>query len=497
MTPLLAGKDARAGAARGGEYVRHQPERTLLYQLVEQYYPPFVEHLAAHERSLPAHVQREFEDYLKCGRLEHGFLRVRCMDCRAERLVAFSCKRRGFCPSCGARRMAEGAALLVDEVLPREPLRPWVLSVPFALRYLFAVNPAVMGQVLGIVTRAIASHLISAAGYHHDTAQTGAVTLIQRFGSALNLNIHFHMLFLDGVYVTSGKRLTFRRLPPPTVAALEKLVHVISQRVGRALERQGLLVRDLENSFLAVDTPDGTGFDGLLGHSITYRIALGPHQGRKAFTLQTVPTATDAIDGKLARAAGFSLHAGVACEVHEREKFEHLCRYITRPAVSTERLSLTTQGNIRYRLKTPYRDGTTDVVFEPLDFMARLAALVPSPRVNLTRYHGVFAPNHRLREQVTPARRGRRSAETTDEPAPAPHVSMTWAQRLKRVFKIDILTCEHCGGPVKVIASIEDPVVIKKILNHLARRAEAATPAFRPFARAPPQQELPGLKEPG
>ncbi len=97
------------------------------------------------------------------------------------------------------------------------------------------------------------------------------------------------------------------------------------------------------------------------------------------------------------------------------------------------------------RLKTPYRDGTTDVVFEPLDFIARLAALVPSPRVNLTRYHGVFAPNHRLREQVTPARRGRRSAETTDEPAPAPHVSMTWAQRLKRVFKIDILTCEHCG----------------------------------------------------
>ena len=129
--------------------------------------------------------------------------------------------------------------------------------------------------------------------------------------------------------------------------------------------------------------------------------------------------------------------------------------------------------------------------------MARLAALVPTPRVNLTRYHGVFAPNHRLREQVTPARRGRRKTQTSDEPAPARHVSMTWAQRLKRVFKIDILTCEHCGGAVKVIASIEDPAVIKKILDHLARRAEAATPVFRPFARAPPQQELPGLKQPG
>jgi hypothetical protein len=69
--------------------------------------------------------------------------------------------------------MAEGAALLVDEVLPREPMRQWVLSVPFALRYLFATDPAVMGQVLGIVTRAIASHLIKAAGYHHSTDWRG------------------------------------------------------------------------------------------------------------------------------------------------------------------------------------------------------------------------------------------------------------------------------------------------------------------------------------
>jgi hypothetical protein len=132
-----------------------------------------------------------------------------------------------------------------------------------------------------------------------------------------------------------------------------------------------------------------------------------------------------------------------------------------------------------------------------LDFIARLAALVPTPRVNLTRNHGVFAPNHRLREQVTPARRGRHQAEIANEPAPARHVSMTWAQRLKRVFKIEIETCEHCGGAVKVIASIEDPAVIKQILTHLERRAEPATPASRPFARAPPQTELPGLRELG
>ena len=97
-------------------------------------------------------------------------------------------ERRGFCPSCGARRMAESAALLVDEVLPHEPMRQWVLSVPFPLRFLFASQPKIMGKALGIVYRTIATHLTRKAGYTKTTAHTGAVTLIQRFGGALNLD---------------------------------------------------------------------------------------------------------------------------------------------------------------------------------------------------------------------------------------------------------------------------------------------------------------------
>jgi ribosomal protein S27E len=135
-------------------------------------------------------VRREFEDYLKCGRLEHGFLRVRCSDCHAEQLLAFSCKRRGFCPSCGARRMVESAALLVDEVLPRVPLRQGVLSVPYPLRFLFASNPVAMGEALAIVYRALSGFLLRKAGLTRRQAQCGAVTLIQRFGSALNLDMH-------------------------------------------------------------------------------------------------------------------------------------------------------------------------------------------------------------------------------------------------------------------------------------------------------------------
>lgn len=143
---------------------------------------------------------------MKCGRLEHRFLRVQCEACHHEKLVAFSCKRRGFCPSCGARRMADSAAHLVDAVLPKRPIGQWVLSVPFPLRFLFATNPGVMSQVLAIVHRGISTFLI----HHADMtvksgAQSGAVTLIQRFGrsgvpAALNLNPHFHMLYLNGVY---------------------------------------------------------------------------------------------------------------------------------------------------------------------------------------------------------------------------------------------------------------------------------------------------------
>lgn len=137
-------------------YARHRPEHTLLYQIIEQHYAAFREARAAEGRPLPRHVQEEFEAYLKCGRLEEGFLRVRCEQCRAEKLVAFSCKKRALCPSCGARRMAETAALLVDEVLPRQPLRQWVLSVPFALRFLLATHPQALTDVLGIAYYTIA-----------------------------------------------------------------------------------------------------------------------------------------------------------------------------------------------------------------------------------------------------------------------------------------------------------------------------------------------------
>jgi hypothetical protein len=151
--------------------------------------------------------------------------------------------------------MVECAALLVDEVFPEQPVRQWVLSFPYPLRFLFASRPAVMGKVLGIVYRYIATHLIKKAGCTRKVGHTGAVTLIQRFGSALNANIHFHMLFLDGVYVDGvlGSRMRFRWVKAPSSAELTRLTHTLAQRVGRFLERQGLLECDAENSYLAAE----------------------------------------------------------------------------------------------------------------------------------------------------------------------------------------------------------------------------------------------------
>lgn len=247
------------------------------------------------------------------------------------------------------------------------------------------------------------------------------------------------------------------------------------------------------------DGPGGP-LEDLIGHSVTYRVAVGPRAGQKVFTLQTVPAIQDddrqSDHGGAANAGGFSLHAGLDIEPHRRAKLERLCRYVSRPPVAEERLVLSSSGQVRYQLKTAYRDGTTHIMLEPLELMARLAALVPPPRMHLTRFHGVFAPHSRLRAAVTPAHRGVGSpgqrvdqVGEPDKPATPRQVAMSWAQRLKRVFGIEIEACARCGGDLKILASIEEPQVIAKILAHLEKRAPDQYPSELPLrARAPPEQ---------
>lgn len=474
-------------------YARHAPERTLLYALVQAHYPDFIALLEAEDRSLSTHVREEFDEFLRCGVLDHGFLRVACEHCHAERLVAFSCKKRGFCPSCGARRMAESARHLVEAVFGPRPVRQWVLSVPYPLRFLFANKPEAIGPVLGIVYRVVAGWLADQAGVERASAQCGAATLIQRFGGALNLNIHFHMLWLDGVYEEDveqpQRKPRLRRTRAPTSVQLTQLAGKIAHRVCRHLARKGWLEGEEDSALLSERAVGDDGLDALRMSSITYRIATGTHAGRKIITLQTLPGDAGPLEGDAGSVGGFSLHAGVAAEAHESQKLERLCRYITRPAISEQRLTISPQGRVRYALKTPWRNGTTHVEFEPVDFIAKLAALVPPPRAHLTRFHGIFAPNAKLRAQLTPSVRGKDATADANADHRTPDErrrSMTWAQRLKRVFGIDVSTCVHCGGAARIVASVEEPHAIRAILDHFQKRGVLEQAHYRPRPRGPP-----------
>ncbi len=483
VAPETAIQSAQGRVA--ASYERRRPEETTLYQVVQEHVETFFAQVEFETGAgLPQFVKDEFEAFLECGILAHGFLRLRCGTCSKDTFVAFSCKRRGFCPSCGGRRMAETAAHLVDHIIPHVPVRQWVISFPIPLRHLFATHPHLLSPVLQVINRGISTFLIKQAGLTHAQAQTGGVTLIQRFGSAANLNIHLHCLILDGVYRPTDGGSVFQAVPAPTAEQLQTLLTRIIKRVMKILTRKGALSEETSGIPYLTDTDHDPALAPLHAAACTYRIALGPRAGQKVLTWKdpafgiSRTEASDPPRGCVTR-QGFSLHADVSCGPQQRHALERLCRYITRPALGHKRLSRTPDGEVVLQLKTPYRDGTTHVVMNPLEFLQRLAALVPRPRLHLIRFHGVLAPNAALRAQIVT----RAPSDATGEPPLAStRARMSWAQLLKRVFAIDMTACFHCGGPVTLIATIEDPTVIAKILAHLGlpTKAPPRSPA-QPF----------------
>src|SRR5881296_3090539 len=204
-------------------YEPRDPSRTVLYHIVADHLETFLASLDAdpNAQGLPAYVEREFYDYLQCGILAHGFLRLGCDTCHQELLLAFSCKRRGFCPSCAGRRMAQTAAHLVEQVIPWVPTRQWVVSVPVPLRYWMAASQDLTAQVHTIIRTTIGQYYVNQAvtrGVPRAKVQPGSVTFIQRFGSAMNLNLHYHVVFLEGVYLDrpdQGRKPRFLAVEPP------------------------------------------------------------------------------------------------------------------------------------------------------------------------------------------------------------------------------------------------------------------------------------------
>jgi hypothetical protein len=469
-------------------YERHRPEESLLYKIIAENLETFlaqVQREAGHP--LPDFVEKEFREYLKCGILAYGFLRLKCEACQNEHFIAFSCKRRGFCPSCCGRRMSETAIHLVDHVFPHKPVRQWVLSFPIPIRLVLAVKPKIMAEVLNITNNAISRFLTGKAGLTRKTGKTGAVTLIQRFGSAVNLNVHFHQLFIDGAYeLDEDMRPTrFHATPAPSRREVEDVLKEIVHRTLRLLEKRGILIKDDQNPQLQIADDDT--FSKLQAGSAHYRFATGPNKGKKAFTLHAVPDQDhEQLKGLVANISGFSLHAGVAVVGNDRKGLERIARYIARPPIALDRLSVNSKGQVIYRLKKPFSDGSTHIIMQPLELIEKLAALVPRPRIHLTRFHGVLGPHYKFRSLIV----SKPQPVTDDQPEkpsiePQSKGKIAWARLLKRVFDIDMETCNVCGAKMRIVAAIEDPPIIRKILNHLD--LPSTPPTIHP-ARGPPLQ---------
>jgi len=302
----------------------------VLYQVLQEHLETF---LCALERrtegaNWPGFVKRELRDFMDCGILAKGFCRVHCYNCGRDGVVAFSCKGRGFCPSCGGRRMADTAAYLVDSVLPEVPYRQWVITVPFRVRYLIAFDRELCADVKRIAVRAVMSHLrLKARRRGIRKSHGGAVVFLQRFGGSINLNPHIHMLAIDGVYTPgpAGDTAVLHPLPAPTTLEVGQVAAKIRARVLRRLAARGLLPdrEEFDDDLLPFDSADVA---GCYAASIAGSVFLDKREGVFVQKLGKVPDAPffEFSGERCAEVEGFTLHANIRIDGRKRKHLERI-----------------------------------------------------------------------------------------------------------------------------------------------------------------------------
>jgi hypothetical protein len=456
--------------ATSTSYARREPQDTVLYRVVDQHLPEFLSQAAEHG-GVPGFVEEALRNYLSCGVLMHGLCRFRCSSCREERLVALSCKGRGLCPSCGGKRMTDIAAHITDRVVPRVPVRQFVLSLPPRFRYRLAYDHARSIAVFGLFVRAVLGlYKRRAKALGIVSGQTGAVTFIQRFGSAANLHVHAHVLVMDGVFTeTESDAIRFHALPAPSDREIYGLLTTVRRRVLRHLHRHGWLSPAADDVDLAAES------DPVLAQcyagSITRVQTLGVRAGAPVGRVGADPNKRwiERRMGPLqAHCDGFDLHARLAIATDlagGKGRLEKLVRYCARPPIANDRLSIRADGRVQLELKTPWLDGTTHVVHDPLDFIAKLVALIPRPHKNLVLYHGVLAPRAKLRSRVVCYRR---EAEDANEPrgrlVQPVHQRRMWAELMRCAFGYELLICPRCRGKMAFLSCVLRRDVIAKIL---------------------------------
>lgn len=299
--------------------------------------------------------------------------------------------------SCIARRMADLAAHLEREVLPEVPIRHWICSLPWGLRALVGYDRELCAQVLSAFVGELSRSLKRRAKEEHGLksvaeAFTGALAAVQRVDSALRLNVHFHILALDGVYVRQDpgdarSQLIFHTLPTPTREQVANIARRTAQRVEKLLQARGRSLGpepgEASPVKLQLEHPALAACYDVAGRGIAVS---GDRAGQPTLRLVSSSNAApgggesgaDLPDEPVAEVSGFSLYAMQVVDGHNRQQLERLCRYLTRPPVAQDRLTRRADRTLEFELKTPWKDGTRALVLSPDDLLVRLCAAVPT-----------------------------------------------------------------------------------------------------------------------
>jgi len=364
------------------------------------------------------------------------------------------------------------------------------------MRYWMASSQDLTAKVPTIIRTTIGQYYVHQAvtrGVPRDQVHPGSVTFIQRFGSALNLNLHFHCVFLEGAYLDrtdQDLKPRFLTGEPPSDAAVAAVVQKISHRVIRKLRQLGYLEAGGDAAVATSYDPlveDAPALARTLAAAVPQRMAFGERAGQKVRRIGagfgSAGEAPMLTGPHCASVQGFSVHAHTQVPAHRRDQLECLIRYTARGAISLERLQAAANGDLVYTFTHPWSDGTTGIRLAPLELVEKLAALVPLPRVHLVRYGGCLAPHSHPRGAIRPTLRQQGLDGEEAQPA-TPY--WPWARLLGRVFGLEMRTCPFCHqGTLRMIAVITQEAVITRILRHLQL---ASVPP--PIAPARARQEL-------
>lgn len=410
-----------------------------LQALIAEHLPILTALRLAERDPLPWIVERDLNLFLTCGEEAFGHAILVCPSSGLQVKVAFTCKRRSFCPQCAWRRVEDRTHHLMNNVLAVCPYRQWVLTCPGELRKNLIYHPEVIKDVQSCFAAAVFAYLRGKAVELDPTlspemVHPGALLFGHPASASLAANMHFHCLAYDGVFVerVRGGELEFIPFERPTDDEIQKVAEDACRRICDVLARHEMWKED--DSVCPV-----VGVRGKVSMRVPRE-----NQHRSWRTVWYVGRAVGTLDDVLFAPPGepFSVFARDRVEQDDREGLENLVRYLLAPPFRLDQLTLDADGNLILELKRPRSDGTTHIKFAPEEFIEALAPLIRRPRKHAVWYHGVLARNARLRKKVV-------LQSTPTRPSKVEHVEKTpaevaWKQLHTRADRETFLRCRQC-----------------------------------------------------